>query len=254
MGGNTAALMDNFTSIKRDVSNQDFEVRRLILEIECGHKPAEAHKEPIVELPRISTPTFDGDILNWVAFWEQFEVAIHSNERLHDAHKFIYLREAVKDGPAKQVIQGISHSAGSYEEAVECLRKRYDRPRIIHKSHIKALVETPNVKTGSGRELRQLRDVVSCHACSLRTIKGDMFEAFLSVYIEMKLDQESKFAWQQHTHEKKDVASIDELLEFINWRAQASKLSTPRIIECRPQPIKKESKMRTSYQVTAGRK
>ena len=108
MGGNTSALMDNVTSIKRDVSNQDFEVRRLLLEIECGHKPAEAHKESIIELPRISTPTFDGDILNWVAFWEQFEVAIHSNERLHDAQKFVYLREAVKDGPAKQVIQGIS--------------------------------------------------------------------------------------------------------------------------------------------------
>ena len=105
MGGDTSALMDNITSSKRDLSKQDFKVRWLLLEIEAGHKPAEAHKEPIVELPRISAPIFDGDILNCVSFWEQFEVAIHSNERLHDAQKFIYLREAVKDGPAKQVIQ-----------------------------------------------------------------------------------------------------------------------------------------------------
>ena len=84
-GGDTSALMDNVTSIKRDLSNQDFEVRRLLLEKEDGHKTSEAHKKPIVELPKISAPTFDWDILNWVAFWEQFEVAIHSNERLHDA-------------------------------------------------------------------------------------------------------------------------------------------------------------------------
>ena len=81
----------------------------------------------------------------------------------------------------------------------------YDRPRIIHKSHVKALIETPNVNSGSSRVLRQLHDVVSRPVRSLRTIKGDTFEAFLSVSIEMKLDQMFKFAWQQHTHEKKEV-------------------------------------------------
>ena len=69
----------------------------------------------------------------------------------------------MKEGPAKQVIQDISHSSGSYEEAIECLRKRYDRPRIIHKTHVKALVEAPK-KTGSGKELRQLHDVESSRA------------------------------------------------------------------------------------------
>ena len=69
-GADTSTLMDNVTSIKRDLSNQDFEVRWLFLEIEDGHKPSEAHKEPIVELFKTSAPTFDGGILNWVAFWE----------------------------------------------------------------------------------------------------------------------------------------------------------------------------------------
>ena len=108
------------------------------------------------------------------------------------------------------------------------------------------LVETPNVRTGSSQELRQRHDVVNDHVCSLKTIKSDTLEAFLSVSIKMKLDQEFKFAWQQHTHEKKDVPSIDELLKLINWRAQASELSTPRNIKRRPTPVKKESKTRTS--------
>lgn len=30
-----------------------------------------------VKLPKLNVPTFDGDIINWVTFWEQFKVAIH---------------------------------------------------------------------------------------------------------------------------------------------------------------------------------
>ena len=60
---------------------------------------------------------------------------------------------------AKQAIQGLSHSAGNYAEAVECLRKRFDKPGIIHWSQVKALVEAPSIKSGSGKELRHLHDV-----------------------------------------------------------------------------------------------
>ena len=50
---------------------------------------------------------FGGDILNWVTFWEQFEIAIHSNKKLHDVQKLAYLRDAVEAGPAKHVINGL---------------------------------------------------------------------------------------------------------------------------------------------------
>ena len=96
-----ASLMETVNSIERDLSNQDFEVRRLLLDFEEKYKPSEACLETSVQLPIISAPTFDGDILNWVAFWEQFETAIHNNDRLNDAQKFVYLREALKMGPAK---------------------------------------------------------------------------------------------------------------------------------------------------------
>ena len=104
----------------------------------------------------------------------------------------------------------------NYEEAVKFLRKNYNKPRIVHQSHVKALVEAPIIRTGSGRELQQLHNVVSCHVRSRRTFQGDIFEAFLLASIEMKLDQESKLAWQQHMHEQKDVPPTEELLEFID--------------------------------------
>ena len=60
-----SSLMRSATSIERDLSNQDFEVRRLLLDFEDNHKPSEVPSKATVELPKISAPTFDGDILNW---------------------------------------------------------------------------------------------------------------------------------------------------------------------------------------------
>ena len=52
------------------------------------------------------------------------------------------------------------------------------RPRFIHQKHVKTIVEAPTIKTGTGRELRQLHDLVSQHLRLLRTVKGDTFESF----------------------------------------------------------------------------
>jgi len=35
-----------------------------------------------VKLPKLDVPTFDGDILNWRQFWEQFSVSVHSRARI----------------------------------------------------------------------------------------------------------------------------------------------------------------------------
>ena len=58
--------------------------------------------------------------MNWAVFWEQFETIIHNNKKLHDVQKLAYLWHAVESGPAKKVIQGLAHSAGTYQEAVKC--------------------------------------------------------------------------------------------------------------------------------------
>ena len=91
----------------------------------------------------------------------------------------------------------LAHSTGTYQEAVKCLQHRFDRSRFIHQKHVKTIVEIPTINIGTGRVLRQLHDLVSQHVRSLRTVKGDTFESFMSSLIEMKLDQASKFAWQR---------------------------------------------------------
>ena len=61
-----------------------------------------------VKLPKISVPTFIGDIMDWRNFWEEFRVSIPKKEHFSEGEKLVDLKDALKDGPAWNVIQGLS--------------------------------------------------------------------------------------------------------------------------------------------------
>ena len=104
---------------------------------------------PMVRLPELDVPTFDGNILHWRSFWEQFCVSIHDHSNLSDTEKLVYLQPSLKNGSTKSAIEGLSRSGEYYAEAVECLKSRYDRPRLIHQTHVRMILEAPPLKDGS---------------------------------------------------------------------------------------------------------
>ena len=75
-----------------------------------------------MKLPKVSVPTFDGKVLNLRIFWEQFDVTIHSKTGFSDTAKLMYLQVALKDGPARFVIQRLTRTSESYGEAIKCLK------------------------------------------------------------------------------------------------------------------------------------
>ena len=103
-----------------------------------------------VKLPKLNVPTFDGNIIHWKQFWEQFTVSVHNRSNLSNAEKIIYLQHAIKDGSAKNAIEGLSHSGDNYDEAVECLQARYDWPRLIHRTHVQMIIDAQPLKEGTG--------------------------------------------------------------------------------------------------------
>ena len=175
-----------------------------------------------MKLPKISVPTFDGNILNWAKFWDQFNVAIHSSTQLSDSKKLVYLREAVKDRPAKSAIEGLSQSSYSYSEAIDCLAQRYDRPRLVHQAHVRAIVEAPTLHDGSGRELQRLHDVANQHLRALKTLGSDPSGEFVTSLLELKLDRVTMCEWQKTTNDQKSVPHYSKLLEFLDLQARAS--------------------------------
>ena len=87
-----------------------------------------------------------------------------------------YLQDALKDSPARFMIQGLTRTSENYEEAIKCLKERYDRPRLVQEEHIRSIVDVP-VKNGSDKELRRLYDAATLqHYRALKAAKIDSFD------------------------------------------------------------------------------
>ena len=179
-----------------------------------------------VKLPKLDVPVFNGNILHWSTFWEQFTVAVHSRKDISDSEKLVYLRQSLREGSAKNAIEGLSRTGDNYAEAVECLKARYDRPRLIHQTHVKKILEIPVLKTGNGRELRHLHDVVQQHLRALKSMGYEPSAPFITSVLELKLNVGTMFEWQKHSNSSTGVPHFNELLEFINLCAQASEHTT----------------------------
>jgi len=97
----------------------------------------------------------------------------------------VYLQQALKDGTAKGAIEGLSHSGDNYEKAVQCLKARYDGPRLTQRTHVQAIIDAPPLKDGSGKELRKLHDSLQLHLCALGTLGCDLPGTFITPMIEV---------------------------------------------------------------------
>ena len=85
---------------------------------------------------------------------------VHDRSNLTDSEKLVYLQQSLKDGSAKSAIEGLPRSGECYTEAVECLNVRYNRPRLIHQTHVRMILDVPSLRDGTGRELRRLHNTV----------------------------------------------------------------------------------------------
>ena len=77
-----------------------------------------------VKLPKPELTKFDGNILNWQVFWDQFNSSIHLNNNLSDIDKFSYLLSFFEDS-VKSLILGFTPSSANYLHAIDLLRESY---------------------------------------------------------------------------------------------------------------------------------
>ena len=194
------------SKLEGEIFDCSLHVKKLLL---ASARPTESSSSPCdgkgVKLPKLDVPTFDGDILHWRTFWEQFCVSVHDRSNLADSEKLIYLQQSLKNGSAKSAIEGLSRSGEYYMEAVECLKARYDRPRLIHQTHVRMILEAPSLKDGSGKELRRLHDTVQQHLRALKAMDYEPSGPFITSALELKLDVNTMFEWQKHSQDSTDV-------------------------------------------------
>ena len=240
-------LMLSRSELEETHSRCSLDLKRLLSSHVTGLRqtPTPSRDSTGVKLPKLDVPTFDGSLLGWKSFWEQFCISVHDRTSLSESEKLVYLQQSLKGGSAKSAIEGLSRTGDHYEEAIESLKARYNRPRLIHQGHVRIILETPGLKEGSGRELRRLHDAVQQHLRALKSMGYEPSGPFVTSILELKLDQTTLFEWQKHSQSSDSVPHYLELLEFINLRAQASETSVKQRAD--PHALKKPIKHVTSF-------
>jgi hypothetical protein len=81
------------------------------------------HQVSHIQLPHTKLMEFDGNPMNWSAFWGCFETAVNS-QPIADIEKLVYLLPLLK-GEAKSLVQGFAITAENYSIIVDVLKDEY---------------------------------------------------------------------------------------------------------------------------------
>lgn len=84
--------------------------------------------------------TFDGNIRNWVEFWDRYNTSIYSRTRFSKVTKFSFLMECLKD-KALELVRGLALTEANFETAISKLKERYDNPERLASSYYEELKE-----------------------------------------------------------------------------------------------------------------
>ena len=150
----------------------------------------------------------------------------------------------------KGVIEGLSKSGEHYEEAIKSLKVRYDRPRLIHQTHVRMILEATSLKEGTGKELRRLHDMVQQHLRALRAMDYEPSGTFITSVLELKLNTNTMFEWQKFSQYSPKVLHFWDLLEFVNIQAQTSLATTKKGADV-DHRLKTSAKQITSFAASA---
>ena len=144
---------------------------------------------PKVKLLKIELKKFNGDVTNWITFWDS---AIHSNNELSNVDKFNYLNSVLEQSAA-EAISGLTLTSANYEEAVDILKRRFGNKQQIISKHMDIHLNLDAVSSQHNlKGLRHLFDLVESHVRELKSlgIPPEAYGSLLSSVLMNKLPSE----------------------------------------------------------------
>ncbi|GBM25063.1 hypothetical protein AVEN_135839-1 [Araneus ventricosus] len=181
-----------------------------------------------IKLPKLSLPTFTGNINEWITFKDLFNAAVNNNSSLSDSQRLTYLKLSLKY-EAFKIIQSIPVSDSNYKIAWNLLEERYSNKREQVFALIKRLMSLQQIQSESTTALLNLVDNINEIIRSLDILKQNVenFSDTLILYIILqKLDNSSRM-WFERQLKKDEIPKLNNLIEFLKDHARTLQHSKP---------------------------
>ncbi|KAG1680465.1 hypothetical protein GQR58_012386 [Nymphon striatum] len=181
-----------------------------------GDKKAPLSHNVQVKLPKLFIDPFDGDVLKWTTFFEQFKSSIHENNHLTPIDKFNYLKSLLR-GAAANSIMGLPLTASNYNAAIELLQSRFGKPSVIIQGHITRLLSLSLLRSADDiTAFRRLLDELQINVRGLDGlgINGTTYSVILIPILVSRLPDSVRFEWAKR--ENSENATVEQFLEFLN--------------------------------------
>jgi len=178
-----------------------------------------------VKLPTIQLPSYDGTITTWLHFRDTFDSLIIQNKMLSNVQKFQYLLSSLK-GEAKQLIANLQISHDNFVVAWDLVTQRYNNIKLIAMTHVKQLLQLPQVKKNDPTSLCHLINHVisnmnAIQALALNTSMQDLMLNHLLLSVQ---DSETHKEWQLQTATQQDNSTTSTVINFLEARCKALEL------------------------------
>lgn len=120
-----------------------------------------------VRLPKLTLPSFNGDLLHWNELRYSFSSSFHENHSLTNIQKFAYLRPQLS-GKAASCIAGLAST--SYTQAINLLKDRFGQTENIAAADFTALMNMKAISGVSPMGLRTFYERVQTHIHGLESL------------------------------------------------------------------------------------
>ncbi len=152
------------------------------------------------KLPKIEIKKFNGEILEWLSFWSQFE-KIHTDDDLHNSDKFQYLSQAMVDGTrAKELVNSYPQTSDNYPKVINALKDRFGKKKMLKQVYVRELIKMIAIKHSKDKvPLSQLFDKLESHIRALESlgVTDEQTSEFLFPMVESALPEDILIAWQR---------------------------------------------------------
>lgn len=177
-----------------------------------------------LKLEPVRVPKFDGSLRNWLSFKDAVETILNVPE-IPEYYKLSKLRDAISSESLKTLVGNLY--TGGFEATWNELLRRYDSPRQLSELHVSRFVGIKPSSTETAANLLAIVDTVreSLRALRVMELPVDQWDALSVPIITSKLPPVTQHAWGMHS-DQKAIPKLDDLLEFVEKRAQSLSLDT----------------------------